>query len=375
MKEKLTANMEPNRKLRIFEVIVFAALLISSAVFFITGISKVHANPGVLSYQGSLEMERLFDEEDYDEDSTMCDVIYADGDKKLVVTYPYEEYEALEAESITAHEYRSDNGTMLYFDHMDPTQPEIDRAFREVKAEEMMPVFNASSSLLILAVSLAVMMLWAKFFTTYEKCWFLSIMLLATIVSVIFPEESANGVNGIVIMLLYLLDTFLNILCELLISKQSRYNFLVSVAVEITEIVICIVLMYRFATMFTTLFFWLPIDILSYINWTRHKDDEEDELTVVRRLTGWQEVHIAASRRAVDGIEALVNILHDQVCILHDLFHYNKFYKENEDILPFTRPLEISCFPKELDHQKQDGNNEREVLCCSPYCSRRAIRW
>lgn len=294
MKEKLTANMEPNRKLRIFEVIVFAALLISSAVFFITGISKVHANPGVLSYQGSLEMERLFDEEDYDEDSTMCDVIYADGDKKLVVTYPYEEYEALEAESITAHEYQSGNGTMLYFDHMDPTQPEIDRAFREVKAEEMMPVFNASSSLLILAVSLAVMMLWAKFFTTYEKCWFLSIMLLATIVSVIFPEESANGVNGIVIMLLYLLDTFLNILCELLISKQSRYNFLVSVAVEITEIVICIVLMYRFATMFTTLFFWLPIDILSYINWTRHKDDEEDELTVVRRLTGWQEVMVIA---------------------------------------------------------------------------------
>ena len=48
-----------------------------------------------------------------------------------------------------------------------------------------------------------------------------------------FPEEGANGVNGIVIMLLYLLDTFLNILCELLISKQSRYNFLVSVLVEI----------------------------------------------------------------------------------------------------------------------------------------------
>ena len=115
-------------------------------------------------------------------------------------------------------------------------------------------------------------------------------MVLATVVAVIFPEESANGVNGIVIMLLYLLDTFLNILCELLISKQSRYNFLVSVLVEITEIAICIVLMYRFATMATTLFFWLPIDILSYINWSKHKDDESDELTAVRRLKGYQEV-------------------------------------------------------------------------------------
>ena len=118
----------------------------------------------------------------------------------------------------------------------------------------------------------------------------MSIMVLATIVAVLFPEESANGVNGIIIMLLYLLDTFLNILCELLISKQSRYNFLVSVLVEIVEILVCVVLMYRFATIATTLFFWLPIDILSYINWSKHKDEKDDDLTAVRRLKGYQEV-------------------------------------------------------------------------------------
>ncbi|MBQ4253391.1 MAG: nicotinamide mononucleotide transporter, partial [Erysipelotrichaceae bacterium] len=129
-----------------------------------------------------------------------------------------------------------------------------------------------------------------KMFTTYEKCWFISIMVLSTIAGVLFPEEDANGVNGIIIMFLYLLDTVLNILCELLISKQSRYNFLVSVLVEITEIVICIVLMYRFATMVVTLLFWLPIDILSFINWTRHKDQQEDELTKVRKLKGYQEL-------------------------------------------------------------------------------------
>ena len=93
-------------------------------------------------------------------------------------------------------------------------------------------------------------------------------------------------------MLLYLLDTFLNILCELLISKQSRYNFLVSVFVEIVEIAISIVLMYRFATLTTTLFFWLPIDIISFINWSKHKDEQESELTMVRRLKGWQEVMV-----------------------------------------------------------------------------------
>lgn len=67
---------------------------------------------------------------------------------------------------------------------------------------------------------------------------------------------------------------------------------MVSVAVEILEILICVILLYRFATMATTLFFWLPIDILSFINWTKHKDQEKEELTVVRRLKGWQEAAI-----------------------------------------------------------------------------------
>lgn len=133
--------------------------------------------------------------------------------------------------------------------------------------------------------------LW-HFFTTYEKTWFFSILILAFICAFIFPEEDMNGVRGNVIMGLYLLDTFLNILCELLISKQSKWNFIVSVFVEITEIAICVVCAYRFATMASTLFFWLPIDIISFISWNKHPDRNRDELTEVRKLSGVVEVLI-----------------------------------------------------------------------------------
>ena len=75
-----------------------------------------------------------------------------------------------------------------------------------------------------------------------------------------------------------------------LISKQSKWNFIVSVFVEITEILICIVLMYRFATLASTLFFWLPCDIISFVNWHKKPDREDAELTRVRTLKGWQEV-------------------------------------------------------------------------------------
>ncbi len=129
-----------------------------------------------------------------------------------------------------------------------------------------------------------------NFFTTYEKCWFISILVLSVIFAFIFPEEDINGVNGKIIMVLYLLDIFLNFLCELLLSKQSKWNFIVSLFVEICEIAICIVLAYRFATMAVTLFFWIPIDIISFINWHKHRDKEEEELTEVRKLSGVQEV-------------------------------------------------------------------------------------
>ena len=131
--------------------------------------------------------------------------------------------------------------------------------------------------------------LW-NYFSTYEKIWFISITVLAIVFAIIFPEEDINGINGGVILTLYLIDVVANILCELLISKQSKWNFIVSLVVEATEIAISIVCAYRFTTMATTIFFWIPIDIISFINWNKHIDREKEELTVVRKLTGWQEV-------------------------------------------------------------------------------------
>lgn len=282
--------MEPKKRLRMIEVIFSIGLCIASIISIGYGLFDINANIEDIQFKQSIQMTRDTDLEDYSEDNTICDVTYINGDKQLIVSYSYEDYVKLDDKIITAYEYETKNGTKLYFDHQNINDQEVQYAYKQVRANELASLFNFGIASLILMLSILIMMLFAKQFTTYEKSWFILIMVLATIFSVVFPEESANGVNGIIIMLLYLLDTFLNILCELLISKQSRYNFLVSVLVEIVEIAICVVLMYRFATMATTLFFWLPIDIISYINWSKHKDDEENELTVVRKLRGYQEV-------------------------------------------------------------------------------------
>ncbi len=133
--------------------------------------------------------------------------------------------------------------------------------------------------------------LW-NYYTLYEKIWFLSITILAFVFAFVFPEEDIGGVNGKVIMALYLLNIFTNILCELLISKQSKWNFLVSLIVEASEIAILIICSFRFATMAATIFFWIPIDIISFFVWHKHPDKKETELTEVRKLSGWQRVAV-----------------------------------------------------------------------------------
>ncbi len=53
---------------------------------------QIHKDVGDLQYVQSVTMDRDKDEEDYDSDNKVCDVIYRKGDQKLVVSYDYEDY-------------------------------------------------------------------------------------------------------------------------------------------------------------------------------------------------------------------------------------------------------------------------------------------
>lgn len=129
-----------------------------------------------------------------------------------------------------------------------------------------------------------------NYFSRYEKCYLIAALLLSTICAILFPEEDVNGVHGGIVMTLLLLYTWLNVVCELLISKQDKNNFIVSIFIEIVEIAMLWILGYRFATMAVTLFFWLPIDIISFISWKEHPDERDEKKTRVRQLTGWQRI-------------------------------------------------------------------------------------
>ena len=92
MPEKLK-YLEPDKKKRKIEIVVLLLLIAGSIFSFSKGFASLSEDPGDLRYVGTVDLERQYDLEDYDEDSTVCDVVYVKDDKKLVVSYPYEEYE------------------------------------------------------------------------------------------------------------------------------------------------------------------------------------------------------------------------------------------------------------------------------------------
>lgn len=137
-----------------------------------------------------------------------------------------------------------------------------------------------------------------RYFTTYEKIWMAVIFVLTLVMALIFPEEDVrdgNGViiaSGLVLTILYLFDTLIGCLCELLFSKQDKRAFLIYNIVEVIEITAMILLRTRFASMAVALFYWIPAHTLGYFQWRKHKDRKDSRITEVRGLKVWQTVLI-----------------------------------------------------------------------------------
>lgn len=298
---KVDAFLTKHKKtVRTVGMVSLVVTLITALVLTIVGIVMVNQPVGEYTHEGTITVNRLTtpDEEEYSEDEyTICPVEFesADGQYSGIINFTIDEWLALgDAETLEAHLYLEVDGDHYVLYQREATEAELKSAVKDIYADEANYIFIVALAFALVAIAVGIMVFYGRFFTLYEKSWFLGIMILSAIISIIAPEEGLNGVSGIWIMALYLADTFLNILCELLISKQSKWNFIVSVFVEIVEILCCIVLAYRFATMAVTLFFWLPCDIASFINWNKKKDTDDEELTKVRTLKGWQEIVLVA---------------------------------------------------------------------------------
>ena len=159
-----------------------------------------------------------------------------------------------EDHTIEADVYLTDNSERLYFVHQDraPTRAEVYQAAKTMHAGKYSPLFQFGYQFIDLG-HFAFEFCFSLKYSSLRKTLVLPSWCLPPSFQIILPEESATALAGCDNAPLSARYLF-NILCELLISKQSRWNFIVSVVVEILEILICIVLMYRLPRWQVTLF-------------------------------------------------------------------------------------------------------------------------
>ena len=149
-----------------------------------------------------------------------------------------------------------------------------------------------------------------KSFTPYQITYLIVVFLLTAVFTVFFPDYMLDDTSMTLVVVCSVIATLANPLCELLISKQSKWNFWVDIVlIEIPEFILCIALGW-YTIAIVTLAFWIPVDIISLVKWNKNPDEEKEELTVVKRLTIKQDILVILAILAFGfGVGYLVSLI------------------------------------------------------------------
>lgn len=129
-----------------------------------------------------------------------------------------------------------------------------------------------------------------KSFTLYQKLFLAAVVTLTAGFVIFFPENmlEPDYLKVPALVICSVISVISNPLCELLISKQSKWNFVIDFfLIEVPELVICLHFGW-YAVAATIMLFWMVIDVISFIRWNKHPDEEDENLTKVKRLKPWQ---------------------------------------------------------------------------------------
>lgn len=149
-----------------------------------------------------------------------------------------------------------------------------------------------------------------KSFTPYQITYLVVVFAITALFILILPEYMLDDTSNPLLVVCSVLATLANPLCELLISKQSKWNFVVDAfLIEIPELVLCLALGW-YTIAIVTVVFWIPIDIASFLKWKQHPDQEKEELTVVKRLSVKQDIFVILAIIAFGfGVGTLMSLI------------------------------------------------------------------
>lgn len=117
------------------------------------------------------------------------------------------------------------------------------------------------------------------------------VIVVALGMVILFPELMLTNTSSTLLLSCSVINVIANPMCEIMVSKQFRGNFIFDIfAIELTYIILAWNLGW-YTLMLSCIFFWIPVDVFSFIKWSKNIDREDENITVVKRLS-WRKSFI-----------------------------------------------------------------------------------
>lgn len=130
--------------------------------------------------------------------------------------------------------------------------------------------------------------LW-NYYTIYEKIWLLSICTAGILLGIFFPEDEMQPSWLRIIEIVVIIG---GCSCELLLSKQSKWAFIVSfILYDTTQTIVYFANGFYISALFEIIF-WMPILFISFYLWGKKSDGKNKNLTVVKQVNWKRDVLI-----------------------------------------------------------------------------------
>lgn len=125
--------------------------------------------------------------------------------------------------------------------------------------------------------------------------WLMAIIMIGIAGYAMISSFMSNGVDGnpTWLTVINFISAVCGVFCIFFCAKANISNFIFGL---VNTVVYIIYLAYWriYGTMCLEIFIYFPINIISWIAWARHRDRQDDKLTLSRKLTWWQNIIVAA---------------------------------------------------------------------------------
>lgn len=124
-----------------------------------------------------------------------------------------------------------------------------------------------------------------NYFTLYEKLWLAVLWAAGITLSVVFPDIEGVPENLTNLVVALSIVTLMGgCTCELLLSKQSKWAFIVSfLFYDLTFTTVCLITG-RYVSALIEFVFWMPMLFISFFSWKKRQDNVEKEKVVVKGI-------------------------------------------------------------------------------------------